>query len=496
LIEYAGSGHEKESLLLRDLKLGVNHIDQAQLRRNALLSPRYPTELIELSATIEDVIQATDVKVVDIFSESSNVFKIKCVAVVALVASDEDLANDTCYRLENGKFARTYREEWFIHRSMKELQSLHKHLKLQVSVTESSGTAGSRLVGAATAAFASTAASQSRTRQRKMLIPSLSQASKAGALGLTRNLVLKRREIVNGYLGYLLSPGHLLSRCSELLLFLGALYPLDPAIRVGTTIHGNKDPLGRTFMTRSVLQLREEMPLDKETNIPSVPTKIRSTRTVSVSSSAISVDSDDDEVIDDDEEDLTRPGKSIFMIPAIKSKIDRVPLSQVRKCAFELLRYIFGFENASFIRNRMLQALKTASFAVTSASEFKKTLYKLHTERINSEAVSGWISMLCDLLWPEGVFFESKPPTSLAELRRQADEAKQCLHSNFPEQVRAILGQELTKDGMDIFHEMLQNRMVVKSMAYMLFDLLWIEIFPEIGDVLQCGEALDIDKNK
>jgi hypothetical protein len=27
----------------------------------------------------------------------------------------------------------------------------------------------------------------------------------------------------------------------------------------------------------------------------------------------------------------------------------------------------------------------------------------------------------------------------------------------------------------------------------MLFDLLWLEVFPEIGDVLECGAALDID---
>lgn len=72
-------------------------------------------------------------------------------------------------------------------------------------------------------------------------------------------------------------------------------------------------------------------------------------------------------------------------------------------------------------------------------------------------------------------------------------EAKRILHSCFPEQLTAILGQELAQDGLDIFHEMLQNRVVVRSMAYMLFDLLWIEVFPEIGDVLQCGAALDLE---
>ena len=41
------------------------------------------------------------------------------------------------------------------------------------------------------------------------------------------------------------------------------------------------------------------------------------------------------------------------------------------------------------------------------------------------------------------------------------------LHGGFPEQITAILGQELTEDGLDMVHEMLQNRIVVKSLFYM-----------------------------
>jgi Sorting nexin C terminal len=475
-----------QQLLERDLKFGVNHIDRNQLRRNSLLSPRFPTELLELSAVVEDV-QETDVKGVDLFGVSSSVFKIKCSATVALVASDEELNGYISYRTEDGSFAETYKEEWFVYRSLKDFQALHKHLKLQVSAAESSGTAGSRLVGAATAAFAATTASLGRTRQRKMLIPSLSQASKAGALGVTKKLILKRKEILDGYMGYLLSPGHLLGRCSELLMFLGASLPLDPAVHVGETIHSTTDPLGRTGMTRSVLQLRA-------LSVPAIPKQSRSPRAFSTSSS-VSVDSQDDDMLDDDDEGdhYRKSGRQMNMIPAVKDKIDKVTLPQVRNRIFELLRYQFGFENASFARNRMLAALKTASFAVTSAAEFRKTLYKLHTEHVNSESIAGWVNFLSDTLWPDGIFFESKPALSPEELQEQAAKAKELLHESFPDQVRAILGQELTTDGMDIFHEMLQNRMVVKSMAYMLFDLLWVAVFPEIGDVLPCGAALDID---
>ena len=490
LVEYAGSvSRKKQSLLLRDLKLGVNHIDIDQLRRNALISPRYPTELLTLSAVVDDVVETPDTKSVEIFGASNTVFKLKCTATVAIVAPEEEMLDYENYKIETGLFADTYKEEWVVYRSLKEFQTFHKHLKLQVSATESSGTAGSRLVGAATAAFAATTTSIGRTRQRKMLIPSLSQASKAGALGVTKKIIFKRKEILDGYLGYILSPGHLLGRCSELLLFLGASFPLDSNVGVGQSVFTpSSDLLGRTEMTRSVLQFRASpIPHSDQGNNRAQQPPTRS---------AASDESHDDENIDEDidgDQNRKSDGKDDMNNIPVRNKIDKVRLPLVRTRIFELLRYQFGFENASFARNRLLAALKTASFAVTSASDFRRTLYKLHVEHLNSEAVAGLINMLTDILWPNGTFFETSPPQSPEEIQVQSQNAKELLHGSFPDQVRAILGSELTRDGLDIFHEMLQNRLVVKSMAYMLFDHLWLEVFPEIGDVLSCGAAIDFD---
>jgi hypothetical protein len=82
---------------------------------------------------------------------------------------------------------------------------------------------------------------------------------------------------------------------------------------------------------------------------------------------------------------------------------------------------------------------------------------------------------------------------TIDELSAQKQNAKDVLHSSFPDALRAVLGQELTKDGVNVLHEMFQNRIVVKSLFYQLFDLLWLEVFPEIADVLQGGAALDVD---
>ena len=38
---------------------------------------------------------------------------------------------------------------------------------------------------------------------------------------------------------------------------------------------------------------------------------------------------------------------------------------------------------------------------------------------------------------------------------------------------------------------MLQNRVVLKSMMYMMFDTVLLEMFPELDDILTCSQVLD-----
>lgn len=57
LLEYANSRQQEQSILQRDLRFGVNHIDRGQLRRNGLLNPRYPTILRALNTKVEGVVE-------------------------------------------------------------------------------------------------------------------------------------------------------------------------------------------------------------------------------------------------------------------------------------------------------------------------------------------------------------------------------------------------------------------------------------------------------
>ena len=547
LLDYASSPErEKQSLLLRDLKLGINHIDREQLRRNGLLSPRYPTMIRSLSAQIEG---ATSVKepghAIPAMAPSVVMFRIRCVAIVELCDVEIDEEDAAPYRSSNSE-ARLFREEWTVWRQFRDFATLHKQLKSQVAQGEQSASAGARLVGAATAAF-SVGGTGGGPRRRQALLPSLGQATKTAGLGMTKKSIQKRCGITDSYLKYLLSPNHLLNRCSEVLLFLGAAYPLPvDVVTGGAPLNPASDPFGRIEIVRNIhiadrpvsrklLHEKEEVaeaksahfkdeqfvgssqtdfenalgtPTAASTSSRSVSSPSVMNQTLARSSSSVrsTVASSSVRKVEnvagrsvaaespaENEEHASKIAKikEIQMIPSIKAKIDEVPLSQVRHALFDLIRHQFDFDNASFFRNRMFAALKTMSFAVTTSGEFRKMLYETHTKYVNANALAGWVQFLTDMLWPNGVFMTSSPRPTPDEEKSLAAKSKSALPDVFPDQIKAVIGQNITQNGLDILHEMLQNRMVVKSMAYMLFDLLWLEIFPELQDILTCGIALD-----
>lgn len=502
LLEFANSWErEKQAIILRDLKLGINHIDREQLRRNSLLYPRYPTIIRSLKATVEGSTQTKDSGKFG-GQGSMVVFKIRCVALVELIETEEDEVDMVEYRAADGSAARTFREEWVVHRPFRDFNVLHKHLKTQVAVSETSGNAGSRLVDAATAAFAGGA--NPNGRHRKALIPSLGQASKAGALVVTQKSLHKRRLILDEYLKHFLSPTHPMNQCAELMLFLGANHPLPPDVRTGEGMVSGPDFLGRTDMFRTALESvvvsNSEVPATDKSESSNVPIKPLIARAESepiakdrnVSSSLDSPLASARSASAPIETDEGNAAKEAQMIPAIKTKIDQVPLGKVRNAIFELIRSQFDFENASFFRNRLLAALKTVSFAATSASGFRQTLYDAHIQQFSADAVAGWVQFGLNMVWPDGIFFQSAPPNTPEQSRAIAEKSLKMLSEAFPDQVRAILGQDITQDGLEMLHEMIQNRLVMKSLAYMLFDLLWIELFPDLSDILTCGEAIDI----
>lgn len=476
---YFASGKSEQGAN-QDLKLG-QFLDRGQLQRNGLLNLRHPTSILQLKAKVEGTALAKEVPLASISSKSylpdTVLYKIRCTAIVELVDNAGSANDFEPYALDDGSYSRFYREEFVVHRSMKEFQFLHKQLKSQVALTESTMSTGNKIVGVATAALSNHSLNR---RNKKILIPSLAQATNTGVLGMTQKAIIKRMELLDEYIGYLLASNSLMNRCSELLLFLGASHPFPPQVTM-TKAQGNiMDLLGRTNFIRSVAltdimgnKLKMKGPLDI------APAK----RSRSSRSSAYKT-----------KDSRTESFDAIEMDPKILTKVDQIPLAEVRNRILELIRLSFSFENASFVRSQFLSALETASFlAVAKQSDFRRILHDIHANQISGEAIGGYIEKILDILWPDGVFMKAAPLLSPEQEKVLKAEAKAKLHEGFPDQFRKLLGKEMTEEGLNMIHEMLQNKVIVKSLFYMLLDLLWIEVFPELRDTLPCASALDLD---
>jgi len=463
----------------QDLKLG-QFLDRGQLQRNGLLNLRHPTSILYLEAKVEGTALAKEVPLASITSKSYTqdtvLYKIRCTAVVELV-DNAGISNDfEPYALDDGSYSRFYREEFVVHRSMKDFQALHKQLKSQVALTESTMSTGNRIVGAATGVLSSHSLNR---RNKKILIPSLAQAGKIGAMGMTKRSIMKRMELLDEYIGYLLASNSLMNRCSELLLFLGASHPFPPEVTMTKAQSNIMDLLGRSHFIRSIALNDVVGAKLKIKNLTQEPRRERRAFNRSASEKAT---------------ENGEPIEAVEMDPRILSKVDQIPLAEVRNRILELIRLSFSFENVSFVRSQMLSALETASFlAVAKQSDFRRILHDIHAKHLSGEAIGELIEKILDVLWPDGIWMKPAPLLSPEEEMALRDQAKAKLHDGFPDQFRALLGKEMTKEGLDMIHEMLQNKVIVKSLFYMLLDLLWIEIFPELRDTLPCASALDLD---
>jgi hypothetical protein len=493
LLDFATSKkRENQAILLRDLKIGVNHIDREQLRRSGILDPRYPTRLKELKVEVDGVTELKTQQPLDLLGGPSNVlFRLRCIAISEFVGLYKEDITDNC-SLDYGDLIK---EEWTVLRSFKDFTVLHKFMKTQVNAAESSAGTAAKLTGLATNALTLGSLSQTSSK-RKSLIPSLNKAVQAGALGVTKKCIERRKEILNGYLNHLFSHRNLLRRCPELLRFVGAYEPLPEELQIGKALNPNfTDRLGRFHMSK--ISLRQNTMAEMEPEL-TVQTESLCIKSQISNTSHTAYDGDDSEK--HVKNNQTKAGKKSAIqydskcaakVASAKSHVDRVKLSQVRGSVFELIRYIFDLDGANFFRSQMISALKTMSIAVTSANGFKQTLIEFHLKYLSSRSIASYVRYVRNLIWPDGVIFASAPALSKQESIELSKESRKILRNVFPDQLSTILGNEITENGIDLLHEMLNNRLILKSMSYMIADTLLLEIFPEMSDVLTCSQVLD-----
>jgi len=494
LLDFATSTkREKQSILLRDLKLGINHIDREQLRRNGLLNPRFPTRLRQLKVTIESATHSN--LNVDLLG-TSVMYKLRCIAVTEFIGVNDDADESKTHDGSGSENGDLFIEEWVVMRSYRDFTTLHKFLKTQVSQNESSGGPGAKIVGAATglATAAFTIGTNSNTPQtkRKSLIPSLSQASKVGPLGVTKKIVERRRQVLNDYLKHLLSSANLMNRCPELLRFLGAYDPFPPEVKLNCGVLTEfTDSLGRRDLCKSVLQRNPSSSSARQSDAPQLSLRAFNSLKQNEAFGKVAsiglgsgLSAKRSRRRKGNSRRATQSPAKLAMIAAIKSRIEHVQLGHVRNSAFELIRITFDLDNASFFRNQMISGLKTVSYALTSSQQFNETLIDFHLKYLRAKSLASYVKFTRELIWPGGVIFQKAPELTKLEKQKLKSDAKQLLHDSFPDQLRAVLGHESTENGVDFINEMLQNRVVLKSMAYMMMDTLLLEMFPELGDIL------------
>lgn len=514
LLEYASSRrNDRQSILQRDLHLGINHVDRAQLRRNGILNPRYPTILRGLNVRVDgvDEVKGSDF---DLLGSPLFLFRIRCTAIAEyigdvgvgeLAVSGNDTSPDDGSKKCEPLKSRYFREEWTILRSLKDFVIFHKHIKGQVNPIEHSVSAGAKLVGSVSAALGGNATID---RRRGPLVPSLAQATKAGNLGVSMKRVMERRKmLLEEYLKYLISPNNLLSRSPELLKFLGAYTSISSQIgKVNSTdeydrVDVTSVELVTDMLKAGIVQAKQSSErvvnakddigqiAREKTNAAVSPSKAESSgddlQTLQLGTSTVIEQSADTK-----EEGKNQPCHAAREMARIRA--GAISLKDVRQAIFRLLKDLFDLDNANFFRSRIISVLRTMSVAVAGAQYFNLLLYQNHAKYMNGEWVSGWILYLVTMFWPNGVFYKRGSPVSQDESLRLKVDSKKMIETTFPDQLRTVLGKH-TEKGLDMLHEMLQNRLVLKSMAYMLVDLVLVELFPEMNDFVTGAECLEKD---
>ena len=135
----------------------------------------------------------------------------------------------------------------------------------------------------------------------------------------------------------------------------------------------------------------------------------------------------------------------------------------------------------------MVTTVKTMSIAVTTSHGFKRALIELHMKYLSSRSVASYIKYMKDIIWPNGIIFTPAKPLTPEESQDVSINSRKMLEEAFPDQLQAVLGNDITENGIDLFHQILNNRLVL----YMILDTLLLEGFPEMEDILTCAQVLE-----
>ena len=472
--------------LVRDLgRPGLNgcRVSLDELRSMGVYRER---DMISLEASVEGVVKQTSGG--EMFAKPVILYRLRV----------------ACER-EEGDNGRVVREEWFIMRRYNDFVGLHKRLKGQLTENNPKGKLLTALEG-------------SGSGHRMRLLPALPPKKSLNAMGVgggTRFLEQRGRKLGN-YLRYLLNRRHVLWASSEVVDFLCAWEG------VGNTGDG-EDEFGRSECNRSVVMMggvgfggsktEEILKGAKERNVDTY-VRLQHNQTSSGLTSFGLVGSTlkepkrngskkdakrDGRKGDDDKRGHEKglPGHhqvdsetaleakalrfQAAMAASIKDRLKSVGAREVQEGIFDLCRQILSLDQATFLRGRLISVIRGVVSFVTSGNSFHKTLIRLHNEHLTGDTCAAAIKWLRELLWPNGEWMTPAPPYTLRERVELAAKVEANLNDLLPETFVSVVGDELASNAAQTLFEMIQNPVILRSIAYQLLDLIFLEIYPDLN---------------
>ena len=395
-------------------------------------------------------------------------------------------------------------EEWCIFRRFTDFTLLNKCLRSQIAEQAAGNTISQKLPNFMSA---------KQQDDGLPLIPTLNNQGKVPGTSSNR-FVQRRMSDIQLYLDIILSRNHLLRESHEVMQFLAAIDALPKNLDAYQIPGGKHDDLGRSEIRRSFNTDKSsvERNISKETDVKNDSSWIAtgsesfgndkttgtSIHTVS-SSPSVDVTSINSEIPANAAS--IEPYGDKAMEASIIARISEVKLVTFQKVLFDFVSYTFHLDKATFFRSSVVSAVWRMAFVITgtTSAQFTRNLTKWHFKLITGESLGAIIRSIHQSLWPEGAWYTPAPVLSKEEKKDLANSSRNAIDKVLPDQfqqVRSVLGDDFDK-GIDTLHDMIQNRVVLKSLAYTLLDLVLLEVFPELKDHLGVlNGKIDMTKNE
>ena len=389
-------------------------------------------------------------------------------------------------------------EEWCIFRRFTDFTLLNKHLRSQMAEQAVGTKIVQKLPNFITA---------KPQEEGLPLLPPLNTQGKVPGTSSNR-FIQRRMSDIQLYLDILVSKNHLLRESYEVMRFLAANEPIPKDVENLHLVGGKPDAFGRTELRRNLITCTTTIG-EKNTqgispgaggnsswiatgtetftsgrNASKSINAVGSNDTASLSSSnnsSFKTSSTEQEKSENQYGDKATEASLI-------ARISEVKLVTFQKVLFEFVSHTFHLDKATFFRSSVVSAIWRVAFVITgtTSAQFTRNLTNWHLKHITGDSLGGIIRSIRQSLWPNGVWYTPSPSLTKEEKKSLEQESRNVIDKLLPDQVhqvKSVLGDEFDK-GIDTLHEMVQNRVVLKSLLYTLLDLLLLEIFPELKDHL------------